>query len=191
MQRNTFIKLCLSISTLMSAPLNLYAQSKERRQIEKGFKVDAGKDRFGSKITPFDGDSFFTKVSTKDTDGDLYVFESTRLKEGGPALHYHYDQDEMWYVLEGEFLIKVGDITYEAKAGDTVFGPRRVPHCFAKVGKAPGKLLMIFQPAGKMEECFAKLSAGVTKSMTPEQRDDFRKEHGFERVGGPISILKQ
>lgn len=191
MQRNTFIKLCLSICTLISAPLNLYAQSKERRRIEKGFKVDAGKDRFGSKITPFDGDSFFTKVSSKDTDGDLYVFETTRLEEGGPALHYHYDQDEMWYVLEGEFLIKIGDKTYEAKAGDTVFGPRRVPHCFAKVGKAPGKLLMIFQPAGKMEECFAKLSAGVTKGMTPEQRDDFRKEHGFERVGGPISILKQ
>lgn len=191
MQRNTFIKLCLTLGTFVSAPFTMSAKSRAKRRIEKGFKVDAGKDRFGNTITPFAGDSFFTKVSTKDTDGDLYVFESTRLEEGGPALHLHYDQDEMWYVLEGEFLIKVGDKTYEAKAGDTVFGPRMVPHSMAKVGKAPGKLLIIFQPAGKMEECFSKLSAGVTKGMTPEQRDNFRKEHGFERVGGPITILKQ
>ena len=130
-------------------------------------------------------------MSSKDTDGDLYVFESTRLTEGGPALHFHYDQDEWWYVLEGTFLIKVGDVTYEAKAGDSVYGPRNVPHCFAKVGTQPGRLLMLFQPAGKMEECFDKLSAGVTRGMTPEQRDNFRKEHGFERVGPPLTILKQ
>lgn len=191
MQRYSFLKACLAVGAALTAPFTMYAASGRRRRIEKGFKVDAGEDRFGERLTPFDGDSFFTKVSTKDTDGDLYVFESTRSEEGGPALHYHYDQDEMWYVLEGNFLIKVGDQTYEAKAGDTVFGPRRVPHCFAKVGKAPGKLLMIFQPAGKMEECFRKLSAGATRGMTPEQRDQFRKDHGFERVGGPLTILKQ
>lgn len=191
MQRNAFLKVCLSFSALLSAPFIMYAKSREKIRIDKGFKVDAGKDRFGKNTTPFDGDTFFCKVSTKDTDGDLYVFESTRMEEGGPALHYHYDQDEWWYVLEGEFLIKVGDKIYEAKAGDSVFGPRRVPHCFAKVGKAPGKLLMIFQPAGKMEECFNKLSAGVTKNMSPEERDNFRKEHGFERIGPPIKQLKQ
>lgn len=191
MRRNAFLKQCISMGALFSAPFSLFAQAKNKGRIDKGFKVGAGEDRFGDKIRPFDGDSFFTKVSSKDTDGELYVFESTRLEEGGPALHYHFDQDEWWYVLEGEFLIKVGDITYEAKAGDSVFGPRRVPHCFAKTGKAPGRLIMIFQPAGKMEECFMKLSAGVTKGMTPEQRDAFRKEHGFERVGPPITLLKQ
>lgn len=176
---------------MIATPASIYAHLKKRKRINEGFKVDAGKDRFNKIIAPFDGDSFFTKVSSKDTEGDLYVFESTRIEEGGPALHYHYNQDELWYVLEGEFLIKVGDKTYEAKAGDSVFGPRRVPHCFAKVGKAPGKLLMIFQPAGKMEECFEKLSAGVTKNMTPVQRDNFRKEHGFVRVGPALTILKQ
>ena len=191
MKRNAFIKLCVSVGALMSAPLSLYAKTRAVMRNKNGFMVASGNDRFGKTIAPFDGDSFFTKVATKDTDGDLYIFESTRMEEGGPALHYHYEQDEWWYVLEGEFLIKVGDTTYEAKAGDSVFGPRRVPHCFAKVGKAPGKLLMLFQPAGKMEECFNKLSAGYAKGMTPEQRDNFRKEHGFERVGGPITKLKQ
>ena len=191
MKRNAFIKRCLSLGALIAVPFASEARSRKRKGTDKGFKVAAGKDRFGQQLKPFDGDSFFTKVSSKDTDGDLYVFESTRLEEGGPALHYHYDQDEWWYILEGAFLIKVGDITYEAKAGDSVFGPRGVPHCFAKTGKAPGKLIMIFQPAGKMEECFQKLSAGVTKGMTPLQRDEFRKEHGFERIGPALLQLKQ
>lgn len=191
MQRNSFLKLCFTLSAFVSAPLTLLAKAADRKRYNKGFKVDAGKDRFGRNIRPFDGDTFFTKVSSKDTDGDLYVFESTRVLEGGPALHFHYDQDEWWYILEGTFLIKVGDVTYHAKPGDSVYGPRNVPHCFAKVGKEPGRLLMLFQPAGKMEECFEKLSAGLTKNMTPEQRDDFRKEHGFERVGPPLTILKQ
>lgn len=191
MKRNIFLKSCLALGAFVSAPVTVFAKARKMFRIDKGYMVGAGKDRFGKTIKPFDGDSFFTKVSTKDTDGDLYVFESTRIEEGGPSLHYHYEQDEMWYVLEGVFLIQVGETIYEAKAGDTVFGPRRVPHCFAKVGKAPGKILMLFQPAGKMEELFSKLSAGVAKDMTPEQRDNFRKEHGFERVGGPLKQLKQ
>ena len=131
-----------------------------------------------------------TKVSTADTDGDLYVFESTRLKEGGPSHHYHFEQDEWWYVLEGEFLIKVGETIYEAKAGDTVFGPRMVPHSFAKVGPGESRLLMIFQPAGKMEECFRKISEGVTRNMTEAEQDTFREEHGHKRVGPPLRQLK-
>lgn len=131
------------------------------------------------------------KVSSKDTNGDLYVFESSRVKEGGPALHTHFDQDEMWYVLEGEFLIKVGEVTHQAKAGDSVFGPRNVPHCFAKVGPGEGRLLMTFQPAGKMEEFFQKVSDGALKTMGEAEQDKFREEHGFKRVGPPIKQLKK
>ena len=89
-------------------------------------------------------------------------------------------------MLEGEFLIKVGEVIYQVKAGNTVFGPRNVPHCFAKVGSGEGRLLMTFQPAGKMEECFEQISAGVTKTMTDVQQDQFRQEHGFKGVGPPF-----
>jgi hypothetical protein len=94
-------------------------------------------------------------------------------------------------VLEGEFLIKVGDEVHKAKVGDSVFGPRQVPHSFAKVGGGTGRLLMFFQPAGKMEEFFIKLSKGETKGMTEEQQDKFREAHGFKRVGPPINNFKQ
>ncbi|MEO8470646.1 MAG: cupin domain-containing protein [Chryseolinea sp.] len=88
---------------------------------DKGFKVGSGKDRFEKEISLLEGDTFYTKVSTKDTEGDIYVFESKRIKEGGPSHHVHFDQDEWWYLIQGEFLIKVGDVVHKAKAGDSVF----------------------------------------------------------------------
>jgi mannose-6-phosphate isomerase-like protein (cupin superfamily) len=191
MQRKLFLKFGIAIASFLTAPFFVSARPASRPRDDKGFKVDAGKDRFDKSISPFEGDAFYTKVSTKDTDGDMYVFESTRIKEGGPILHTHYDTDEFWYVLQGEFLIKVGDKLYNAKAGDLVFGPRKVPHTFAKVGQGEAKVMICHQPAGKMEEYFKKLSEGVARTMSEEERDNLRKEHGFERVGPPLTYLKQ
>ncbi|HEX7847548.1 MAG TPA: cupin domain-containing protein [Chitinophagaceae bacterium] len=191
MNRNSFLKTGIAIGSFLMAPFHIIARSASRTRDDKGFKVDTGKDRFDKSISPFEGDSFYTKVSTKDTDGDMYVFESTRIKEGGPILHTHYDTDEFWYVLQGEFLIRVGDKTYNAKAGDLVFGPRMVPHTFAKIGQGEARVIICHQPAGKMEEYFKKLSEGIAKNMSEEERDNLRKAHGFERVGPPITYLKQ
>jgi mannose-6-phosphate isomerase-like protein (cupin superfamily) len=162
-----------------------------KRRIGKGLKVNAGKDRFGKSISLFEGDTFYTKVSSADTDGDVYVFESVRVKEGGPSYHLHYEQDEFWYVLKGEFLFKVGGETFTAKPGDTVFGPRNVPHAFAKVGKGEGKLMMFFQPAGKMEKMFKDISEGATKNVkTDAEKDKFFSEYGLKRIGPPLTYSK-
>lgn len=166
----------------------MYAKARDR--VKKGIMVASGKDRFDKPLALFEGDKFYCKVSSKDTDGDLYIFESTRLKEGGPPLHYHYSQDEWWYIISGEFLIKVGDENYKAKAGDSVFGPRGVPHTFSKVGTGEAKLIMLFQPAGKMEQWFALVNDGTIGKMTDEQKHEARKEHGFEHIGPPLTLLK-
>ncbi len=194
MKRQSFLRLALSASSLLTIPITHYANNLKNRlknRLDKGFNVGAGKDRFDKPITLFEGDTFYTKVSTKDTDGDMYVFESTRIKKGGPALHYHFDQDEWWYVLEGEFLIKVGDKTYEVKAGDSVFGPRGVPHAFAKTNEENARLLMIFQPAGKMEELFQAISEGKLAKMSEEEKTAFRKAHGLVQVGPALTYLKK
>lgn len=190
MERKSFLKACLAIGAFVAAPFSLMAGAVKARREGKGFLVKAGQDRANQPMALFDGDTFLTKIAPADTAGDIYVFESRRLKEGGPTHHYHFDQDEWWYVLAGKFLIKIGETIYEANAGDSVFGPRRVPHSFAKVGEEEGRLLMIFQPAGKMEECFRKISQGATRNMSEAELDKFREEHGFKRVGPPIKQLK-
>ncbi|HTI89079.1 MAG TPA: cupin domain-containing protein [Puia sp.] len=193
MKRKSFLKVSLSALGALGAlatPVIASAASVLRR-LGKGFFVAAGKDRADAPLVLFEGDTFYSKVSTGDTDGFLYVFESSRIKPGGPPLHVHYDQDEWWYILQGKFMIKVGDQVYDVQAGDSVFGPRKVPHCFAKVGEGEAKMLMLFNPAGKMEAFFTAMSKGATKGMTSEQNARFRKDHGFEVVGPPLTFLKQ
>ena len=88
-----------------TVPLAAFTQNKKSTAREgKGFKIDNSKDRFGKSISLFEGDIFDCKVSAKDTDGDIYAFESRRIKKGRPPLHYHYEQDEWFYILLGEFL---------------------------------------------------------------------------------------
>jgi mannose-6-phosphate isomerase-like protein (cupin superfamily) len=197
MKRSSFLRLALSGLAAIAAPITAITApivalaAPLLRRVGKGFFVAAGKDRSEAPLSLFEGDTFFAKIATNDTDGAIYMYESTRVKPGGPPLHVHYDQDEWWYILQGEFMIKVGDQVYNVKAGDSVFGPRKIPHCFAKSGEGEGKMLMLFNPAGKMEAFFTAMSKGDTKGMTPEQNAQFRKDHGFEVVGPPLTFLKQ
>jgi uncharacterized cupin superfamily protein len=116
--------------------------------------------------------------------------ESTREKKGGPPLHYHFEQDEWWYVLEGEFLFKVGDQTFIAQKGDSAFGPRQVPHAFAKTNEGPARLLIGFQPAGKMEEYFQVISKGALAKLSDQKRDKFSQGFGMKIVGQALTYDK-
>ena len=158
---------------------------------KKGFEVSNGKDRFDKSISLLEGDTFYTKISSKDTNGDMYTFESTRVKNGGPSLHVHADQDEWWYILDGAFKVKVGEDLFEAKAGDSVFGPRGIPHTFSKISEGTAKMIITFQPAGKMEEFFISVSQGVMKGKSEKEQDDFREAHGFKRVGPALDYFKK
>lgn len=191
MKREKFLRTILASGVIAAISSSLKAAISNGNGIDKGICVESGKDRYGKQLSMFGGDTFYCKVSANDTNNSMYIFESSRVAEGGPIMHYHFEQDEWWYVLEGEFLIKVGETTFQAKKGDSVFGPRMVPHAFAKVGSEIGRLIIVFQPAGRMEEYFNKISAGVAENMTDEQRDQMRREHGFEKVGPPLTYLKQ
>jgi mannose-6-phosphate isomerase-like protein (cupin superfamily) len=178
MKRKSFI---LSFAPLLSFILSPIKFVNSR--IGKGVKVDSGQDRFGQPLSLLDGDTFFTKVSTKDSNGDLFIFESTRVKKGGPNLHLHFEQDEWWYILEGEFLFKVGDESFIAKKRDSVFGPRMVPHAFAKLNDGIAKMIIGFQPAGKIEEHFKSVSEGIYSKLNEEEKTRFRKKNGMEVKG--------
>jgi mannose-6-phosphate isomerase-like protein (cupin superfamily) len=190
MKRNLFFKKLLAATAIISTPFASIASKFPIKRNDKGFRVISGKDRFEKPLSLFEGDTFFSKVSSTDTNNDLYIFESTRIKNGGPAEHFHYEQDEWWYILEGEFLFKIGNETFTAKKGDSVFGPRKVPHAFAKTNEGDAKVLILFQPAGKMEIFFKAVSEGAMATMKDGERNEFKKQHGFE-VTGPALIYEK
>lgn len=142
-----------------------------------------GADRLGEHRSVGVGVLAF-KVVPRDSSG-LFIIEITLHAKGGPARHFHYDQDEWFYVVEGEFILEVGNERMMMHAGDSLVGPPRVPHTWANVGDARGRMLFAFQPAGGMEGFFREITAA--NAMAPQDPELWRR-YGMELVGPPLAI---
>jgi mannose-6-phosphate isomerase-like protein (cupin superfamily) len=149
----------------------------------QGFKVDAGKDRFNEEIS-FWGARFECKVSSNDSREGVCVYDTTKIEKGGPPYHFHYTQDEWFYILEGEFVFKIGDDIFIAKAGDSVFAPRQIPHAFSKTSEESARMLVMYQPAGTIEEFFVQ--ASQLQNATLRDFERLYRAHGMEIVGPPL-----
>jgi mannose-6-phosphate isomerase-like protein (cupin superfamily) len=130
------------------------------------------------------------KVLTAETAGAMFVMEQANAKKGGPTRHLHYSQDELFYVMEGEYVVEIGPDRFHLKAGDCVLGPRNVPHAWAFVGETKGRMLLSYSPAGRMEEFFSnREKLGLTKGKYTTASDgDLLKQYGMEYVGPPIDL---
>lgn len=153
--------------------------------------VSAGSDHDGK--TRNVGVSHTTyKVLTAETSGALFVLEQANEKKGGPTRHLHYSQDELFYVLEGEYIVEVGDERFHLKAGDCVLGPRMIPHAWAFVGNSKGRMLISFSPAGRMEAFFNdREKIGIKKGAYASAAEaETMKTYGMELIGPPLKITE-
>ncbi len=94
------------------------------------------------------GDSLATiKAGGEATGGHCAVIEVLAPKGNGPPLHVHRNEDEWFYVLEGEMLFWVGGRKITAGPNSFVFGPRNVPHTFTVTSPAV-RYIVVALPAG-------------------------------------------
>jgi mannose-6-phosphate isomerase-like protein (cupin superfamily) len=63
-------------------------------------------------------------------------------------LHYHHNEDEYSYVLQGTLGALLGDEVVEAGTGTWVFKPRRQWHTFWNAGDTPCQIIEVISPAG-------------------------------------------
>ena len=146
-------------------------------------RVAAGEDRFGEH-RGLGVSAIQFKVTSQDSSG-LFIIENTFQEKGGPARHLHYDQDEWFYAVEGEFIIEVGQERIRLNPGDSLLAPCQMPHVWAYVGDTRGRMLIAFMPAGKMEAFFRK----VTKvNAMPPQDPELWHMHGMELIGPPLMV---
>lgn len=145
--------------------------------------VAAGEDRFG-ETRGLGVSTIQFKVCGLGSEGPL-VLENTFHAKGGPARHLHYDQDEWFYAVEGEFLMEVGQERFTLRPGDSLLAPRKLPHVWAHVGSGRGRILVAFMPAGQMEAFFRD----VTKANAmPPQEPALWRAHGMELLGPPLPV---
>lgn len=181
MNRRTFMQ-----TTLMAAPMMSLATEIETAAIPTPFIVESGNDRFNEPIKYRGINPNLVKISAKDTSGQFSVFEYEGIAKMGPELHMHLKQDEIFYVLDGEFLFQVGDEQQTLRTGDTIFLPRNIPHTWLQLSDR-GKLMYMLQPAGKMEEFFKKMNSlkGVPSEAEVAQ---IHLDHDIKVVGPPLSL---
>jgi quercetin dioxygenase-like cupin family protein len=150
-------------------------------------RVAAGQDRFGEQ-RGLGIQSIDFKVTSQDSEG-LFIAELTFHKKGGPPRHLHYEQDEWFYVLAGEFVFEVGPEgsaeQHRLTAGDSLLAPRRVPHVWASVGEIPGRILAAVTPAGKLEAFFRETG----KANVPAPPDPaLWRAYDMEWLGPPLPV---
>jgi mannose-6-phosphate isomerase-like protein (cupin superfamily) len=184
MERSDFLQLSAFASLFALKNKNIFDEPAA-----KAFVVQAGKDRHNEELHIMGG-VFDCKISSKDTNGALLMYDTVRHAKGGPALHLHYAQDELFYIIKGEFIVKVGEETFNLKPGDLAFAPRKVPHAFAKISEGEGQMLVLFQPAGSMEDFF--LQASKVAKEIPKDQEKVLKElwetHGMKLIGPPLTF---
>jgi quercetin dioxygenase-like cupin family protein len=103
------------------------------------------------------GEIITCKVTSGDTHGAYAVVEAVTPPQGGPPLHMHHDEDEMFYLLEGECEVQCGDQTFKATTGALAILPRKIPHGFRNIGTTPSKILVTITPGG-FERFFEEVS---------------------------------
>ena len=152
--------------------------------IPSALLVAASQDRFGEQRNQ--GSITFAFKVTTPNPSDVFIMENTLLAKGGPARHMHYEQEEWFYILEGEFQFEVGAERFLLHPGESLLAPRQVPHVWAFVGEAPGRILFAFLPAGKMEAFFRE----VTKANWQVHIQDpaLWRAHGLELLGPPLPV---
>ena len=182
MRRRRFLQASAGVFPLMM--FNRGAFALDKPAASNGVEVlRAGEDVTGSPLQrPISTLAF--KVTSAQTGGRLFVCEHTHLLRGGPPLHVHHEQEEWFLVEDGEAVFQVGDKRMVLKAGDSLLGPRGVPHTFSATGETPAKLLIAFTPAGKMEDFFRD-----AQTVPLDKQDgEFYRKYGLEVVGPPIKV---
>src|SRR4029434_2310071 len=99
----------------------------------------AAKDRatHGYALAQNEGEAFWllgmletVKLGMADTNGTSGLVEIVVPPGHGSPWHVHPEEDEWFYVLEGEVTVYVADKRFDLTSGGFAFGPKGVPHTF-------------------------------------------------------------
>jgi quercetin dioxygenase-like cupin family protein len=179
MKRRNFLTTAVAVGTVLKTEAMNQVISTDSQQ---PFIVKSGQARNNGT-----GPLAYLKVSSKDTNGEFSLFElqNEAGPMAGPPLHVHQNQDEVFMILEGEFVFQVGDQKIKASAGDVVFGPRKIPHTYYQVSKK-AHIIFSYNPAGKMEN----ILVDAANKYIPNNLEAFAKasaENDVPFVGPPMT----
>jgi quercetin dioxygenase-like cupin family protein len=134
-------------------------------------------------------DAMTLKATAEQTRGSIGFLEATSSPGYGPPRHIHRSHDELFYILEGEFLFLVGERQVNAPPGSFVFIPRGTVHAVKVVGPEPGKVLIAYIPGG-LEHSFEEFAQARAEQGEDADRartvEEINQKYDSEFVGPPL-----
>lgn len=144
------------------------------------------------------GDINVLKLCCADSGNAFQCVEIEVVPGGGPPLHVHDREDELFYVVEGEvqfWTSDPGDVTGKsgkrtiAPKGTLVFGARRSAHTFKNHGKSAAKMLIVVNPGANFESFFSKVGVPGADGKQPSDHEliartmQYAPEYGITILG--------
>jgi quercetin dioxygenase-like cupin family protein len=142
-------------------------------------------------------DSLVT-IPVRHSDGadGVSVVHSAAPHGDSPPLHIHLGEDEVFHVLEGELLLRVGERDVRVGAGETALAPKGVSHTY-RVESLDGARWLVVTTHGDFEQLVRSVSRPAERPTlptpsgppTPEQAEalaDACRRHRIELVGPPL-----
>ncbi len=126
---------------------------------------------FGLKITE--------KIMSEQTKGAYAVIISKTPPQGGPPVHLHQHEDELFYILAGKYRFLCGTDTIMAEKGSLVHLPKGLPHSFKNLGDSTGIMMNTITPGG-FEHFFEDINT-ITQNGTfsPSKVDSIAQIYGL------------
>ncbi|MCB0209981.1 MAG: cupin domain-containing protein [Anaerolineae bacterium] len=109
------------------------------------------------------GENMTILLSAQDTNGSFAMFIDEVPPAAGPPMHIHHNEDETFYILEGQLDITIKGETFTAPAGGTAFLPKGIPHTFHNSSEQTARALVVLTPAG-LENFFIEIEPLVIQA---------------------------
>ena len=119
-------------------------------------------------------------ASSEQTGGSYTLLEQICPRDSGPSPHYH-DQDEAFYILDGEITYLANGETIKGVAGSFVWVPRGTVHSF-RVDSETARILNSYTPGGFERVIIALGEPAPQRILPPKGRPMHGDQEKIMRV---------
>lgn len=106
-------------------------------------------------------------ISSEQTKGQYSAMEQLMPQAAGPPPHVHDHGEEVFYILDGELAMQLGEQVITAGAGQMVRVPVGIPHAFA-VTTETARVLNLYVPGGLDLQVAMLGTPATTPTLPPE-----------------------
>ena len=138
---------------------NMNRTSSQLKAFKRRTSLEQSKWYMGMLLT--------TLVEKKDANGAFSLLEATLAPGTEPPPHVHSREDELFYVLEGDFDVYVAEEAFKVNTGECIFLPKFKPHAF--VIRSPRLRVLILYTPGGVEEAFRRMSSPAQNLEPPTE----------------------